>query len=227
MNTKVWRDDKTMMYFINSTASEILSLADGKKLFSDLVTESFVGSKIEKINDETLESFHLGTEINDRFLQTATFCVSMWERGILKFKISQTNLGSLSISPLLTKTIESNGDITVEKAYSIISKEDIMTKYKIYNQFKANLAMLLAYDMLLITFTGNIENCDKDVVLDNNLPQYKIGYLQPGLLTNIPGEMTRSVSGYIVGALVGEVVKTAAQEAGTTLGKIVGEMESN
>ncbi len=229
MNKKVWRDDKTMMYFINTVASKILSLADGKNLFSSLVTKSLAESKIKNINNETLEGFHLGTEINDRFLQATTFCVSMWERGILKFKISQTNLGNLGISPLLTKAIGSNGELTVENAYRIISNEDSATKYVTYNQFKANLALLLAYDMLVVTFNGSMEDSDEDVVIDKATPHYKIGYIKPGLLTNVPESMIgiRVTGGeLIVGALVGHVVVTAAQEAGTTAGTIVGKMQS-
>ena len=229
MNKKVWRDDKTMMYFVNTTASKILSLADGKNTFSNLVIKSIAGIKVEDINDETLESYHLKFNLNDKFLQSASFCVSMWERGLLKFKIAQTDLGNLSVSPILTESIENNGDLSVEQAYGIISNEDEATKSKTYNQFKANLALLLAYDMLLVTFAGSIEDSDEEVLLDNGLPQYKVGYIQPGLLTEKPDEGIgiRFVGEeLIIGALVGHIVVTGIQETGTAAGYIVGKIQS-
>jgi hypothetical protein len=229
MNKKVWRDDHKMMYFINTTASSILALADGKNLFSDLVTQSLAGSKMEGISDETLESFHLKSELNDRFLQTTSFCVSMWERGILQFKTAQADLGNFAVSPLLKKAISSDGSLTVKKAYGLIAEEGEDTKYKLYNQFKANLAMLLAYDLLLVTCTGTFENTDEEVVPDHDLPNYKVGYIEPGILTQKQdGPVSIRLTGgeLIIGALVGKVVDTAAQEAGTTLGDIVGRMES-
>lgn len=226
MNKKVWNDDKTTMYFINTTANKILSLADGKKSFSNLVTKAFAGSKIGSINNEALENFDLETQLNDRFLQSTIFCISMWERQLLKFKISKTNAENVFISPLLAKVIDSNGDLSVEKAYRILSKEDETTEYKLYNQFKANLALLFAYDMVLVKFTGSIEDCDDTVVVDSDLPQYKIGYLKPDFSADIAGVGTRGIiAGAALSALVGKVIDSAP-EIGTTAGKIVGEMES-
>ncbi|MBC8757357.1 hypothetical protein H2O64_21995 [Kordia sp. YSTF-M3] len=230
MNKKVWHSEKTMMYFINTTASKILSLADGKKLFSNLVAEAFAGSKIESINDETLESFQLETELNDRFFQSTAFCISMWERQLLNFKISNTE--NVTIPPLAKEAIDSNGNLTVEKAYSIIAKEDKATEYKMYNQLKANLAMLFAYDMVFIKFTGSMEDSNENVVTDSDLPRYKIGYLQPNLLKNMYNLGDNNVIrmhpilAATAGSFAADAVKVAAEEAGTTAGDIVGRMES-
>ena len=226
MNKKVWDDDKTMMYFINTTASKILSLADGKKIFGELVTEAFVWSKIDLINDETLESFHLKTELNDRFLQSTTFCISMWEREIVKFKISKTNKENVTISPLIQSALESDGDLTAKNAYSFIAKEDAENQYQIYNRFKANLAMLLAHDMLFVEFIGTMEDTDENIVADTDLPAYKIGYVKPELSVNLAGVQTRSpLVGAALGVAIGKVIDSAP-EIGTSAGRIVGEMES-
>jgi hypothetical protein len=92
--------------------------------------------------------------------------------------------------------------------------------------------MLLAYDMLSVTFTSNVEDHDQEVVLDNDLPQFKTGYLQPGLLTanrEIEGDASVKLSPMMtaIGVNVAwDIAKTAAAEAGTTAGDIVGRMES-
>lgn len=234
MNKKVWREDKTMMFIVNATASRILSLADGKKSFNDILKESYSGSlNIEDMNVESLEKFNLATELNDRFLQSAAFCINMWERGLLNFKVVQDKMDDMFISPIVSGTIDSKGEILVEKAVeSILTLENEPGIYKSFNQFKANLTMLLAYDMLLITFTSNIEDHDQEAVLDNDLPQFKTGYLQPMLLTGKPeiGEDASvrlgSFATSIVIHVAWDLAKTAAAEAGTSAGDIVGKMES-
>jgi hypothetical protein len=232
MDKKIWHKDKSMMHLINTSSSKVLALADGKKPFSKLVNESLVGSDIEITNNKTLESFNLETELNDRFLQVTTFCISMWESEILNFRLSKTNPENVTISPILKEIVDSDGNFTVRDAYGIIAKETKENEYKMYNRLKGNLAMLLAYDMLFIEFTGSIEDSEESSIIDNDLPQYKVGYLKPDFLkdpNDLGGEITTRIHpalAAIAGGFAADAVKVAAEEAGTSAGRIVGEMES-
>ncbi|AXG71553.1 hypothetical protein KORDIASMS9_03810 [Kordia sp. SMS9] len=232
MDKKVWHKDKSMMHLINASSSKVLALADGKKPFSKLVNESLVGTDIEITNTKTLESFNLETELNDRFLQVTTFCISMWECEILNFRLSKENPENITISPILKEIVDSEGNFTVRDAYSIIAKETKENEYKMYNRLKGNLAMLLAYDMLFIEFTGSIEDSEESNIIDNDLPQYKVGYMKPEFLKDphdLGGDIVTRIHPALVaiaGGFAADAVKVAAEEAGTTAGDIVGRMES-
>ena len=234
MNKKVWNDDKSMMVIINTTASKILSLADGEKSFTDLLKESYSGSlSIDDMNRESFEKYNLATELNDRFLQSATFCISMWERGLLNFKVVQNKSNQPFMSPIMTSTIGEGGELLFDKVVEIImAQKNEPSIYTIFNQYKANLVMLLAYDALLMAFTGEIESHNQEDVKENDFPQFITGYIEPKSLMGKYdiGEGAPTKLGVVMAAAgaaaAWDVAKTAAAEIGTTAGKIVGEMES-
>ena len=234
MNNKVWNEDKTMMIIVNETASRILSLADGNKSLNEILKESYSGIlKIEDLNTESLEKLNLANDLNDRFLQTVSFCISMWERDLMKFKLAQTNVVDKFISPIINSSIDSHGEINVEKVYSSIrtgAKEQSI--YHAYNQYKSNIAMLLAYDILSVSFNAKLESYDQEVLQNSDLPQFKTGYLKPSIqISNksMGGDNTVRLSPMMTAIAVNvawDVAKTAAAEAGTMAGDIVGRMES-
>ena len=190
MNKNVWREDKTVMLVVNATASRILLLADGKKSFSALLAESFPGSlDLGQLHPESLARANLAVELEDCFLQSAVFCVHLWERGLLKLAVAPGELGTMLVSPLLQRCIGSDGAIEIGTAIEKLAaqKGEAAALNAALNQFRSNLVTLFACDKLLIAFTGSIEDhSDQDLVPDTLWPQFRIGYVQPGLILTKP-----------------------------------------
>lgn len=232
MNKRVWRKDRKLMVIVNATANNILALADGKKPFNDILKESFPGSlDIGQLNLESLEKVNLAAELEDRFLQSAVFCVSMWERGLLKLTAAKGDFDKMIVSPLLQSVIGNDDEISIVTAIEKLAaqKGEPAGIYAAFNQFRTNLVMLLAYDMLLITFSGTIEDySDQDMVPDTYLPQFRIGYLQPGLILTKPlvGEDGKPIRVEPATAIAGITVTTTVTTFAGMLGHVVGTAES-
>lgn len=231
MNKKVWREDKKMMVIVNQTANNILALADGKKPFNNLIEESFRGGlNIGQLNLESMETINLAAELEDRFLQSAVFCVSMWERGLLKLRVAKGELDKMIVSPLLQSVISNNGEIGIITVIEKLAaqRSDPAEVYAAFNLFRANLVMLLAYDKLLMTFTGTIEDFnDQEMLPDTYWPQFRIGYLQPGLIVT---KASAGEGGEIrfdpITALTAITVTTTLTTFAPMIGDSVGRAES-
>lgn len=226
MNKKVWRKDKKLMIIVNSTASKILTLADGKKPFNDLSKEVFLGDlDIGQLNLEIIETANIAAELADHFLHSAMFCVGMWEKGLLKLVLSSGDQSKLVVSSLLQSVIDDSNEISIVKTLEKLSVQGSgpAEVYSEFNQLRTNLAMLLAYDMVLPSFAGAIEEYDEtDVVSEGYLPQYRIGYLQPGLIVTKPTEWAQGLAAIApaYGAIVGVTVvsTTFADSLGYSIG---------
>jgi len=230
-NKKVWRDDMKIMVIVNATANNILSLADGKKPFSNLVEESFRGGiNIGQLNLESMETVNLAAELEDRFLQSAVFCVSMWERGLLKLRVAKGEPDKMIVSPLLQSISDNDGNIEIATAIEKLAEQkgEPAGTYAAFNQLRANLVVLLAYDKLLVTFTGTIEDYnDQEIVPDTNWPQCRIGYLQPGLIVTKPSTGEEGEIRFEpITALTAITVTTTLTTYAPMIGDSVGRAES-
>jgi hypothetical protein len=228
MNKKVWREDKSMMFFVNTAAAKILSLADGKTTSNEILKESFPEKiDIGQLNTESLEKVNLFADLEDRSLQSAMFCINMWERGLLHFTYNQGTPEALTVSALLKAAKTENGDIDLLKIVKALTPES-GNLYDEWNMLRSNLVMLFAYNGLLINFTGTTEEYSgQDIVPDNNLPQFKAGYLKPGLIvTNTSPDSGDNIRVEPVTALVAITVTTTTTTYAEMIGDSVGRAES-
>ena len=88
--------------------------------------------------------------------------------------------------------------------------------------------MLFAYNGLLINFKGTIEEYSgQDIVPDNNLPQFKAGYLKPGLIvTGTSPDSGNNIRVEPATALVAITVTTTTTTYAEMIGDSVGRAES-
>jgi hypothetical protein len=228
MNKKVWREDKSMMFFVNTAAGKILSLANGKNTLNEILKESFPERiDIGQLTSESLEKVNLFADLEDRFLQSVLFCINMWERGLLQFTHNQSTQEEMALSSLLKIAEIEDGEIEVLDIVKALSgKADNL--YDEWNKLRSNLVMLLAYNRLLVKFKGTMEEYSgPDIVPDNNVPQFKAGYLKPGLIVTRTvtdkGEITRVEPAT---ALVAITVTTTTTTYAEMIGDSVGRAES-
>jgi len=232
MNKKVWREDKKLMVIVNSNASKILALADGKKPFYNLLKEAFPSDlDVGQLNLESIEKVNMADELEDRFLHSAVFCLGMWERGLLKLVLSSGHQSKLVISSLLQSVIDDSSEISIVKTIEKLTVQESgpAEVYSVFNQLRTNLAMLLAYDMVLPSFAGTIEEYEEtDVVSEGYMPQYRIGYIQPELIVTKP---TTGINGEILVeprvAIAGITVTTTITTFSGMVGDSYGQAESH
>ncbi len=228
MNKKVWREDKSMMFFVNTAAAKILSLANGTTTLNEILQESFPERiDIGQLSTESLEKINLFADLGDRFLQSAMFYINMWERGLLHFTYNQATPEAISVSALLKAAKTENGDIDLLKTVKALSRETDNLNDE-WNRLRSNLVMLFAYNGLLINFKGTIEEYSgQDIVPDNNLPQFKAGYLKPGLIvTSASTESGNNIRVEPATALVAITVTTTTTTYAEMIGDSVGRAES-
>jgi hypothetical protein len=229
MNKKVWREDKSMMFFVNTAAGKILSLANGKNTLNEILKKSFPERiDIGQLSTESLEKVNLFADLEDRFLQGAMFCINMWERGLLHFTYNQGTPEAITVSSLLKNTKTKNGDIDLLKIVKALTPETDNLNDE-WNRLRSNLVMLFAYNGLLINFKGEVEEYSgQDIVPDNNLPQFKAGYLKPGLIvTNTSPDNDNNIRVEPATALVAITVTTTTTTYAEMIGDSVGQAESH
>ena len=87
MNTKIWRNDRELMVFVNSTGSALLAEMKGAQVLSKIIEQVF-SEKGKELSGAHLGDFDFicrASLYEDRFIQAASFTISLWLRGFVSF----------------------------------------------------------------------------------------------------------------------------------------------
>ena len=163
MNTKIWRKDREIMLIVNSTGSKFLSLMDRQRTFSEAVNETFDPkvSFFADMNFSDPSNLALVFEFEDRFLQSATYALSLWSRDLISFDLNPKMTGQIEASSeVISKIVGQDRPISVSSVLDQLYLKYNKDYPKIYSAFiheQGTIFSLFPKDMLLPVFKGGEE----------------------------------------------------------------------
>lgn len=234
MNRQVWRDDKEIMLIVNQRGIDMINVMNGKQTLIEMVDQVYsdatAGLDIIKLED--MQQFSQIDDYEARYLETATFIINLWTKGLILLKRQDQGGKNDTNNDNINEFIRGLTEFKVEQIILKLEKKygtDEARKHQIFHKVHLKLVSLLIEEHLAPQFIGTIgELTDKGSMIDSINPRFEIGYIKPSMLNAASATNTSKATTVGTTIACGGIIVTvgAVAEVGTTAGRTVGEWES-